>query len=83
LLASGPKPGASTNFAILAGICIACTKAKGDHEVNSVAHIALLVAVQLQPGILLDFSIIRRCFSSGHGGRAALQASFFTLKHAA
>jgi hypothetical protein len=51
--------------------------------VNSVAHIALLVAVQLQPGILLDFSIIRRCFSSGHGGRAALQASFFTLKHAA
>jgi hypothetical protein len=33
LLASGPKPGASTNFAILAGFC-AEPKTKGDHEVK-------------------------------------------------
>jgi hypothetical protein len=59
LLASGPKPGASTNFAILAGICLE-TKAKGDLELKyGRPALPLMLALQLQPVILLDFSIER------------------------
>jgi hypothetical protein len=50
--------------------------------VNSVAHNALLVAVQLQPGILLDFSIIRLCFSLWnwrHSQRESLLRHLFSL----